>query len=306
MTFGKRKREKTKRTVATNLTYCRLLGDLYAVEASIRDNAPKTPNDEGGTIRRFINKIINDVNNAVRRYNTTSLTVDREKARRALDEFRAEHSGNELKMSENADEFGAYITKKLFKKDKDGLERMAYALMFAIDERNREYQCPEESLEVVSEILFNDPKTLGRLYSSYKSNYMSISAGASEFEKGLGLGMGLGGAIALSLLPVGITGAISLFEHLRRRRCANAAFSRMQENEANASLAFYLTMIEASHTLSDAKRKAMIDELLERVTNLRADAEYKMYVEGENAPDCRSKIRLCELTLKRLGVIIGV
>ena len=306
MTFGKRKRERIKQNIATNLTYCRLQGDLYAVEAALRDNEPKVVIDEGGPIRRLINKIINDVNNTARRCNTYALTADKAMAMKALDAFRAEHSASELKLSENTDEFASYITKKLFKKDKDGLERLSYALLFAIEERNNEYQCPEESLEVVSEILLNDPKALGRLYSTYKSNYMSISTASTEFEKGLGLGMGFGGVIALSLLPIGVTGALSLIEYLRNRKRANIAFATMSQGEANASLAFYLTMIEASRNIAEDKRKEMIDELLERVTNMRADAEYQMYVELENAPECREKIRVCEATLKRLGSIVGV
>ena len=42
MIFGKKKKEKIRQNIIDNLTLCRLQGDLLAVEAAIRDNAPKT------------------------------------------------------------------------------------------------------------------------------------------------------------------------------------------------------------------------------------------------------------------------
>lgn len=305
MTFKNRKKERIQKKVMDNLTYCRLEGDLLAVEASIRDNAPKEIRYEGSKIKIFIGKIINDINNAAKRYNTVCLSQDKEKAKAALDAFLKEHSEKELKLSGDAEELRKYIDKKLFKKDKGGLSRMSFALLFAINDRNNEYQCPEESLEVVSEILFNDPKTLGKLYALYKNNYMKISVGSSEIEKGFGLGMGFGGIIAASLLPLGVTGTIGLIDYLFGKKRANLAFSNMSTNETNATLALYLTLIEAAE-VSDDKRKEMIDELLTRVSNMRSDAEYKRYVEKQNADESKQKIATCELALRRLGSIIGI
>ena len=56
----------------------------------------------------------------------------------------------------------------------------------------------------------------------------------------------------------------------------------------------------------EGKKKEMVDELLTRVSNIRSDAEYKWYVEGLDVPECKGKIELCDMTLKRLGQILGI
>ena len=304
MIFGKRRRERIKQNITDNLTLCRLEGDLLAVEAAIRDNAPRTSPEEGGPIKRFINNVINDLNNSVRRFNTQELSVDRAKAQNALKAFRSEHSTKDFEISEDVEGFRKYIDKHLFKKDNDGVARLCYALIFALEDKEREYQCPEESLEVVSEILFNDPKRLGILYSRYRKNYEALYKNQpNEFEIGLNLGSGLGSLLALSVLPVCVTGLVTLISYARNKRAAAQAFKNLSPSETNATLAFYLTLIE--EISDEEKRREMIDELLKKVDNIRADAEYKWYVEGEDIPDCKTKIEACELTLKRLGHILG-
>ena len=47
--------------------------------------------------------------------------------------------------------------------------------MYAIDDKH-EYQRPEESLEFVSEIFFDDPKRLGVLYSQFSENYIRLNS----------------------------------------------------------------------------------------------------------------------------------
>lgn len=308
MIFNKRKKEKIRQNIIDNLTLCRLEGDLLAVEASIRDNAPKAePEIEGNRIKKFVAGIVNEIGNTVRAATVRSLSVDKEKAKEAITAYRASHTDSNLELCHNTDEFKTYITKKLFKNDKDGLGRLSFALMFAIDERNLEYQCPVESLEVVSEILFDDPKKLGKLYNSYKTNYMKIQKPfPDELDSAIGVGTGIGGALALSMIPMFVTGTVAILGHLFNRRAANESFCNMSTNETHAILAFRLTLIEYASELGEAKRKELTDAMLEEVGNIRSDAEYKWYVEGVNIPECREKIENCNLTLARLAKILGV
>ena len=308
MIFNKRKKERIRQNIIDNLTLCRLEGDLLAVEAAIRDNAPKTETEiDGGRLKRLVSGLMTELGNAVRAANVRELSVDKEKAIAAVSAFRASHKDSNLELSRNIEEFKAYINKHLFKGDKDGLGRLSFALMFAIDERNLEYQCPEESLEVVSEILFDDPKKLGRLYSSYKTNYIKIHKPfPDEIEGAIGLGTGIGGALALSMMPMVVTGAIAALGLLMNRVTVGEAFNKMSPSEMKAVLAMRLTLIEHSGDLSTEKRKDMIDAMLVEVANIRQDAEYKQYVEGVNIPECRERIDTCNLTLTRLGKILGV
>lgn len=306
MIFGKRRKEKIKQNIIDNLTLCRLEGDLLAIEATIREHSPKTTPESSGPIRHFINEIITKICNKIKRINTQELSVKKEKARNALWEFRSSHSADDFKISQDADAFRRYIDKMLFKKDRDGIEKLSFALIFAIDGMSREYQCPEESLEVVSEILFDDCKRLGILYDRYKNNFEKThSACPSEFEAGLNIGSGLGSALALSVLPVCVTGLITFVSYVRKKREAKIAFKNLSASETNATFAFYLTIIEEFVNGDQDKLKEMLDELLKKLDNIRADAEYKWYVEGVNIPDCKRKIEVCDLSLKRLSEILG-
>lgn len=303
MIFGKRKREKIRQNIIDNLTLCRLEADLYAVEAAIRDNEPKAANDEGGCVKRFINGIINDINNTARRFATRELSVDREKARKALSDFRAQHSAKEFDISRNAEEFSKYIDKNMFKKDKYGIDKLTFALIFAIDTRDIEYQCPEESLEVVSEILFGDSKRLGKLYNSYKNNYYAVKKGKHGVGDGESEGNdATGGSYGLFTKE----GFVGYVKHLLFRKSEILSLKCLTPSETEGAFALYLTLIEHNKRIGDEKLKEMINELLERVDNLRADAEYKWYVEGVNVPECRRVIKSADHTVERLGKILGI
>ena len=309
--FGQNK-EISKQNIIDNLKLCRLEGDLLAVEAAIRDRAPKSApiSDDGSTIKRIMNGmsgIITEIGNAARTFTVRELSVDKERAREAINRFRDEHKDSDLSLSENISEFRKYIDKSMFKADKDELGRIAFALVFAIDDRNTEYQCPEESLEVVSEILFDSPKRLGNLYTMYKNNFAKISKPfGGEFESGLGIGATLGGALALSLMPISVTGVAALIGYLLNKKATAETLKTMSPGEMSATLAYRLTLIEAADFVDEGKRKEMIDELLEDIGNIRSDAEYKRFVEGCSIPESRDKIQTCDLTLARLGKILGV
>ncbi len=303
MIFGKKKRERIRQNIIDNLTLCRLEGDLLAVEAAIRDNAPKVASEDGGAFKRFVSGVINDINNSFRRQNVEGLSVDKAKAEEALKAFRAAHSEKELELSRDTEKFRKYIDKHLFGKDKDGLGKISFALIFALDGRNNEYQCPEESLEVVSEILFDDSKRLGRLYNRYRKNYEAIHQQWPSEAEGI---KGFGRALALALMPLCVSGVFAAVSYAKHKKEAREAFKSMTPNETNASLAFYLTLIEEMKNADEGKKKEMLDELLRKLSNIRSDAEYKWYVEGVNIPECKEKIELCNMTQKRLGQIIGV
>ena len=305
----KRKREKIRQNILHNLTLCRLNGDLLAVEAAIRDNAPKVvePEADGNRFKKFVTGIVNELGNKARAANVRELSVDKEAAEDAIKSFRTAHSEYDLSLSEDTEKFKEYITKKLFKKDPNGLGRLSFGIMFALDERNQIYQCPGESLEVVSEILFDDPKKLGTLYALYKNNFAKIhKSSLSDAEGAIRISNGFGGTVLVATMPLCVTGAIAVMGHIADKRNVRAAFANLCMTDMNAFLAFRLTLIEATRELDEEKRKEIIDAFLGEISRIRSDAEYKMYVEKVNIPECREAIETCDLTLNRLAKIIGV
>ena len=88
MIFNKRKKEKIRQNIIDNLTLCRLEGDLLAVEAAIRDNAPKAePEVEGNRIKKFVAGLVNELGNTVRAATVRELSVDKEAAADAIKSF---------------------------------------------------------------------------------------------------------------------------------------------------------------------------------------------------------------------------
>lgn len=300
----KRRKARIKQNIMDNLTLCRLKGDLFAVEANVREVPHKTiPNDDGNRVKKFFNGILNEITNATKSFTAEKeIKYDRDKAQNAIKSFRMAHDQKELAISEKPEEFKKYMDKHLFKKDADGLGRISFALVFAIDERNHEYQCPEESLEVVSEMIFDDAKRLGKLYSIYKNNYVKLQKTfPTDLESGIGASIGN----VLTKLPASMAGMLSRVGMAINQKATNKALANMSANETNSLLAFRLTLIEVTKDLGEQKRKELINNMLEYIGNIRSDAEYRWYVEKDNIADCRDKIESCNLAIARLGKIVG-
>ena len=300
----KRRKARIKQNIMDNLTLCRLKGDLFAVEANVRETPYKaTPSDDGSRVKKFINGILNEITNATKSFTAEKESnYDKDRAQNAIKSFRLAYDPKDLAISEKPEEFKKYMDKHLFKKDTDGIGRIYFALVFAIDERNHEYQCPEESLEVVSEMIFDDAKRLGKLYSIYKNNYVKLQ---STFPTDLESGIGASISSVLNKLPASMAGMLSRVGMAINQKATNKALSNMSANETNSLLAFRLTLIEVTKDLGEQRRKELINDMLEYIGNIRSDAEYRWYVEKDNIPDCRDKIESCDLALARLGKIVG-
>ena len=78
----KKKSARIKQRIIDNLTLCRLQGDLYAVEASIRDNVPRAPKEEINTVKKFLNGLRAEIDNTIKRFNTIELSIDKEYAKK--------------------------------------------------------------------------------------------------------------------------------------------------------------------------------------------------------------------------------
>ena len=300
----KKRKTRIKQNITDNLTLCRLKGDLFAVEANIREtNHKATPSDEGSRVKKFINGILNEITNATKSFTSEKESnYDRDRAQNAIKSFRLAHDQKDLAISEKPEEFKKYMDKHLFKKDADGIGRISFALVFAIDERNHEYQCPVESLEVVSELIFDDARRLGKLYSIYKNNYVKLQRTfPTDLEGGIGASIGS----VINKLPASMAGMLSRVGMAINQKATNKALANMSANETNSLLAFRLTLIEVTKDLSEQRRKELINDMLEYIGNIRSDAEYRWYVEKDNIPECRDKIESCNLALARLGKIVS-
>ncbi len=308
MIFNKAKRlAKAKKLVAKNLIYIRLKSDLEAIERDINNNQPVEKEAGGNAIVKFINGIATDVANSVRRKAVSELSVEKKVAVDNLTAFEKENDAKDLELAGDLEKLKNYINKELFKKDAYGIQRMQFALSLMLD-NSREYVRKEDSLEVVSKVLFDDEGYMNVLFNAFEQNYYGIQKKTvDELKAGMLLGAGVWSLVTGSLLPIGLGGMATLVKHVISRKEQKENFQTLTKDELQAFLAMKLTIIEETRTrLPENVKNDLIDDLLKYVSNLRGDAEYEWLIEKMDVPTNKEKIELCNLTVERLSVVVGI
>ena len=296
------RKEKLVQLVKDNLTYYRLQADVRAVECDICENQPRAV----GQNSNFFERTINEVQNELRRTFVRDMTTEKKAAKDALALFERTHNQKQLKLVQNVEKFKKMLDKKLFKKDKYGLERMQFAIAYML-ENDVEYQRAEDSLAAVSELLFDDAQFMSLLYSSLRENFVRIHNVQSQDSLKMQL-LGLSVASLFPYAPV-FTSGLNVFYFVnaeRRKWRMKQAFRTLSGGEKNMLFATKLTLIEMSKsTMPKSAWNLLVDEYLRTVNNFRADAEYEWLVEQLQVPVCKEKIAVCDLCVDRLSQIIG-
>lgn len=307
------RKEKLQEFVLNALTYCRLQGDVYAVEAEIAEKsaAPtEPPVEEKNSLKKLWGSLTKELKKDTRREETRDLTAERQQAVSALAAYQASCSKKETALAENPEKLKKILNKKLFKKDGYGLKRMQFALAAVVSDGNS-YRRPEESLEVASEILFDDPKKWGELYRKYRANCAKLQAPDEEFAKeeleaNMIAGLGIFSLLTLSPLGLGVAG-VTAAAHAYRRHERQGQVRALTVSEQTAFLAMKLTLLEEGRAvMNEAAFKVAVDEFLQRLSGLRADAEYGWLVEKMDAPACIEKIQTYDLCIERLAELLGI
>ena len=292
----RQKKNKWEKRVAINLAHYRLQGDVYALSAEIDENKPlENSVKEEGIFERFFGMLATGVRNEVRKNVTVGLKEELEKATGALQAFEERHK-KLLKYGADEVKFKKVIAKKLFKKDKYGLQKIRYALAFIVKDEN-EYCRADESLQVVSELLFDDPTTMPKMQEAFLENYRYLIAEKRGIE-------------IETLIPTWareMFGLLAAFSGFGEKRRDDEDESAGTENHFAAALAFELTTLWAGlKGLPEEKQKEELDEFLKRLGNYRADAEYRWLIEGSGRETSAAQLTVCNRTIARLSEILGV
>lgn len=292
----KQKQNKWQKIVAINLAHYRLQGDVYALSAEIDENKPlENSVKEEGIFERFFGMLATGVRNEVRKNVTVGLKEELEKAKGALQAFEERHK-KLLKYGADEVKFKKVIAKKLFKKDKYGLQKIRYALAFILKDEN-EYCRVDESLQVVSELLFDDPTTMPKMQEAFLENYRYLIAEKRGIE-------------IETLIPTWareMFGLLAAFSGFGEKRRDDERESAGTENHFAAALSFELTVLgEGIKSLPEQPLKEEMDEFLKRLGNYRADAEYRWLVERGSRETSKAKILVCNRSVERLSELLGV
>ena len=125
-----------------------------------------------------------------------------------------------------------------------------------------------------------------------------IGAGVAQVTGMAILGSAMfGGAV---LAGVGIA-------EIFKSKKARDAFRKMQPDELAAILAMKATLLGLGMTEMNADSyKSELDECLSELSDMRADAEYMLIVEKNDADNSKKKINVCNRFINRLAYINGI
>lgn len=285
-----RKQNAIKKIIVDNLTYCRLRADLAAIEAEIAENTPLPQTETSNFFKQIFLKTRTAFHNGLRKLTVDELEKEAFAAKTELQRFESEHTKKQLSLAENPEKLKSFINKNAFKKDKYATDRTRLALAIIMDDRWA-YERPEQSLQVVSDILFNDPAYMQGLYDELCENFKSVRGDILPSMDGL-----------ISLIPsLGSAGLKSLLNRGKKRRF-NANLERLSTSQVGALFAAKLTSLQEAKRVMPAKTWAdMTDDTLCAIQNVRADAEYKFVFDQIDGSVADEICALCGRAVERLA-----
>ncbi len=306
----KRKNLKKERKIVKNLAYYRLKGDLDAVEAHLADYQLVERKESGKKWKDLLLTLKAEIQNSLKKKTAAALAEDKQKIEKNIERFEQVYE-KDLQFSKEPQAFKDYVN-KYFKKDEYGLLRLRFAIAFMAD-NTFEYEYPESSLRPVSELLFDDPEYMGKLYVALWKNFCALGE-MQQTEEAVSLSLGEN----LTELKENVVELLSFFSKKAKKRWSGIVQRRAQkrlkvgavelsENTLRTLLAAKLTLIEKMGAdIPEIERKRLIDECLTEIHTIRADAEYEWLAERLDVPENLQKITLCELCVNRLSEIVGV
>lgn len=287
-----KKQDKIKNLCIANLTYCRLKADLAAVELEIAGNSPVTETAESNVFKKIWNKAKTALDNEIRKKTTEELEKEKAAALKELARFESQYSAKELQLAKDSVKLKKFIDKALLKKDKNGLNRVQFALSLILDTRYT-YQRPMQSIQIVSDLLFDDATYMQGLYELLSKNIKYLRNDVIPTVDEL-----------FSLVPSLGNVSLQSFINRQKQRDFKASIEKLSANQVGTILAVKLTLVEKAKTLlSYEDWENLIDETLQFIGDIRADAEYRKVFTGQDDGVSDEVFSLCSSAVNRLAEI---
>lgn len=288
-----KKQDKIKNLCIANLTYCRLKADLAAVELEIAGNSPVTETAESNVFKKIWNKAKTALDNEIRKKTTEELEKEKAAALKELARFESQYSAKELQLAKDSVKLKKFIDKTLFKKDTNGLNRVQFALSLILDARYT-YQRPMQSIQIVSDLLFDDATYMQGLYELLSKNFKYLRNDVIPTVDEL-----------FSLVPSLGNVSLQSFINRKKQRDFKASIEKLSANQVGTILAVKLTLVEKAKTLlSYEDWENMLDETLQFIGDIRADAEYRKVFTGQDDGVSDEVFSLCSSAVNRLAELV--
>ena len=288
-----KKQDKIKNLCIANLTYCRLKADLAAVELEIAGNSPVAETEESNFLKKIWNKAKTALDNEIRKKTTEELQKDKEAALRELARFESQHTEKELQLAKDSIQLKKFVEKVLFKKEKNGLNKVQFAISLLLD-NNYTYQRPAQSMQIVSDILFDDATYMQGLYELLCKNFKYLHNDTLPTVDEL-----------FSLAPSWGNVSLQSFINRSKQRNFKNSLEKLSADQVGTILAVKLTLAEKAKTLlSYEDWEIYVDETLQFIGDIRADAEYKKVFTNQDDGVSEEVFALCSLAVNRLAELV--
>ena len=288
-----KKQDKIKALCIANLTYCRLKADLAAVELEIAGNSPVAETEESNFLKKIWNKAKTALDNEIRKKTTEELQKDKEAALRELARFESQHTEKELQLAKDSIQLKKFVEKVLFKKEKNGLNKVQFAISLLLD-NNYTYQRPAQSMQIVSDILFDDATYMQGLYELLCKNFKYLHNDTLPTVDEL-----------FSLAPSWGNVSLQSFINRSKQRNFKNSLEKLSADQVGTILAVKLTLAEKAKTLlSYEDWEIYVDETLQFIGDIRADAEYKKVFTNQDDGVSEEVFALCSLAVNRLAELV--
>lgn len=289
----RKRQEKLKNLYIANLTYCRLKADCAAVELEIAGNSPLPETEESNFLKKIWKKAKAVLDNEIRKKTTEELEKEKAAAEAELARFEEQHEEKDLQLAANPLQLKTLIDKHLFKKEDNGLGKLQFALSLILDNRYT-YQRPSQSLQIISDILFDDAEYMQTLYDALYKNFKTLRNDVLPSVNDL-----------LSLTPSWGNVSLRSFINRRKQRKFAESLAQLSTNQVGGVLAVRLTIAEKAKTLlSQEEWENLIDETLHFVGDIRADAEYTKVFTAQDNGVSEEIFSLCTLAVNRLAELV--
>lgn len=275
------KRELYRRLRGSLADY-RLRADLAAVERRMEENRP-VDTAQGNGFRKIWDQA---VVNPQRRAALDRLSAEKQQIldRIAAYEKKCADEGISFAYAENEEELKAALD-ELFREDKSGVARAAFALLLFYED-GEEVCHPEEAAAALSRLLFGNEEKTAKLVRAFRDHLAYITRNPLPARPS---------AAALAFLaPVALP-------------ASEQDLARLAPEDYAVLLAARATLAaEARDALPAEEWKAILDEHLREADDLRADAEYLWIVEKTDAASAKAKVQATGRFVERLAAIAGI
>ena len=331
-----------KRAKQTNLfksmQLLRLQNDMKLVNEKLEKNRSTPVRSDDNFVKRFFDSRKNDIKD----YKSFNLSKTKDAIQSEIDKFMNNVNGTSVTLYKETEI--SRIAADIFSDDEYFLEKTMFSISLIFDgEYSYEYE--SEGLAYLSRLLWSDSEKLGSIKKNVEGYYKDLAKQPLSAEQKFVLGgvaaltlftvtvpalaigglsaagitstlAGLGGTMVegvgfIALAELLLDGAIIGFTYAlmdkHNKNKVKEAFREMSYNDAAQMLAIKCYIMHvAKQTMPKSVFKEKTSELLEMISDLKADTDYVLLVEGENVVENKKKINVFHNLDNKLGKMLCV